>query len=666
MPSKAGRSDHPSPAPLPVAPPRTLAPTGRAVAMPGPPRRAPGQMSAQDVLQLQAVIGNRGVRQLLAPRAAARPAQSAVLPPPLKSGVESLSGLSMDDVRVHHGSAEPARLQAHAFTQGSEIHLGPGQEKHLPHEAWHVAQQKHGRVAVTTQFADRPGNDDPALEHEADVMGARALSAGSSGRESPTAGGGSSAPRQPVQRVKFNRGGLDRLASQATAEANIKAICKALNQACATVEATVLPRIIAIQAQIESASATALRTVPPEITKLFGDQHKLAGLRHMRAACELLVARKDQVVYLDSYAKREEKTACYAYGHDHDAQHTTVLGQTNLGVGAGGVITFTSTMATASANKAFVTIIHEHAHALGYKIDDLGYEHEVNMARLERLTPDLTPHNADSIAHGALALSGLKDATTDVNAAYVKRHARLAGELPAQDENKSGKKAAAVATPMQNLVAYVLESAMPFSLQTAWPKKEALAKKRKLDARYSLTGEDWVALAATVGIPIADATSLKERDWPDVLYAVTYRTAKIHQDVKGKHFSATEVDAGQIALFQWIRTILTRGVTKDPEVREEEETDEPVAFKPGKHIKTFSFGERFSVTVNTGTVAAVRDIATDGGLSESNVTEVVKAFSARQSYKSKQELTAILVAKVPSNKEQLAEEIVDYLAEMRE
>ncbi|HEX7842286.1 MAG TPA: DUF4157 domain-containing protein [Kofleriaceae bacterium] len=637
--------------------------------MPGPDRRTPGEMSAQDVLQLQAAIGNRAVSQLLAPRTAAQPTQGAGLPPQLKAGVESLSGLSMDDVRVHHGSAEPARLQAHAFTQGSEIHLGPGQEKHLPHEAWHVAQQKHGRVAVTTQFADRPGNDNPALEHEADVMGARALSAGVSARESPTADSGSSAQKQPVQRVKFSRQGLDKLAKQAEAEANIKAICRALNQACETVESTVLPRIIQIQARIESASATALRTVPPEIAKLFGDQHKLAGLRHMRAACELLVARKDQVVYLDSYAKREGKTACYAYGHNHDGQRTTVLGETNLGVGAGGVITFTSTMATASANKAFITIIHEHAHALGYNIVDLGYEYEVNMARLERLTPDLTPHNADSVAHGALALSGLKDATTDVNIAYEKRHSRLANELPAQDEKKAekkpDKKAAPVATPMQNLAAYVLKEAMPFPLQAAWPKKEALAKKQKMDARYSLTGADWVKLAATVDIQIADVTTLKPADWQHVLYQITDRTAAVHKAVQ--RFSAAEVDAGQLALFQWIRGILTRGVTKDPEVSEEEESEEsaePVKFKPGKTIKTFSFGEKFSVTVSPDTVAAVKDLATDGGLSEAVVTEVVEAFSAKKSYTSKQELTAILVAKLPSNKERVAEEIVEYLAEM--
>ena len=70
-------------------------------------------------------------------------------------------------------------MQAHAFAQGNQIHVAPGQEKHLPHEAWHVAQQKQGRVKPTTQMKGQiPVNDDKGLEHEADVMGAKALQKG--------------------------------------------------------------------------------------------------------------------------------------------------------------------------------------------------------------------------------------------------------------------------------------------------------------------------------------------------------------------------------------------------------------------------------------------------------------------------------------------------------
>jgi hypothetical protein len=88
--------------------------------------------------------------------------------------VESLSGVSLDSVKVHYNSAKPAQLNALAYAQGSDIHVGPGQEKHLPHEAWHVAQQSQGRVQPTMQTKGVAINDDSGLEHEADVMGAKA------------------------------------------------------------------------------------------------------------------------------------------------------------------------------------------------------------------------------------------------------------------------------------------------------------------------------------------------------------------------------------------------------------------------------------------------------------------------------------------------------------
>ncbi|MDO7883977.1 eCIS core domain-containing protein [Hymenobacter cheonanensis] len=96
------------------------------------------------------------------------------LPDKLKAGVESLSGHSLDDVKVHYNSAKPAQLQAHAYAQGPDIHLGPGQEKHLPHEAWHVVQQKQGRVRPTRQLKKTSINDSTSLESEATAMGAKA------------------------------------------------------------------------------------------------------------------------------------------------------------------------------------------------------------------------------------------------------------------------------------------------------------------------------------------------------------------------------------------------------------------------------------------------------------------------------------------------------------
>lgn len=98
------------------------------------------------------------------------------LPDHLKSGIENLSGYAMDDVKVHYNSDKPAQLQAHAYAQGTDIHLASGQEKHLPHEAWHVVQQKQGRVKATIQMKAKVNiNDDAGLEKEADVMGAKAI-----------------------------------------------------------------------------------------------------------------------------------------------------------------------------------------------------------------------------------------------------------------------------------------------------------------------------------------------------------------------------------------------------------------------------------------------------------------------------------------------------------
>ena len=98
------------------------------------------------------------------------------LPDGLKSGMESISGLSLDDVKVYRNSDKPAQLQAYAYAQGTNIHLGPGQEKHLPHELGHVVQQKQGVVKATTQLKGKVSiNDDEGLEKQADLLGNKAL-----------------------------------------------------------------------------------------------------------------------------------------------------------------------------------------------------------------------------------------------------------------------------------------------------------------------------------------------------------------------------------------------------------------------------------------------------------------------------------------------------------
>ncbi len=103
-----------------------------------------------------------------------RAATALALPTDLQAHAERLSGVSLHDVRVHYASPEPAPLQAFAFTRGPEIHLAPGQERHLAHETWHVVQQKQGRVRPTHNSAGVAINDDASLEREADLMGAQA------------------------------------------------------------------------------------------------------------------------------------------------------------------------------------------------------------------------------------------------------------------------------------------------------------------------------------------------------------------------------------------------------------------------------------------------------------------------------------------------------------
>lgn len=70
----------------------------------------------------------------------------AGLPDQLKSGVESLSGVSLDDVRVHYNSAKPAQLNTSASARGTDTHTPPSQQEHVHHEAWHV---------VTTRSPDK-------------------------------------------------------------------------------------------------------------------------------------------------------------------------------------------------------------------------------------------------------------------------------------------------------------------------------------------------------------------------------------------------------------------------------------------------------------------------------------------------------------------------------
>ncbi len=101
---------------------------------------------------------------------------------PVRSKMENSFGTSFGDVKIHQNSMQAKAVGALAYTQGNQIHFAPGQynpqslsgQALLGHELTHVVQQRAGRVPVPAQSKGAPINADPALEYEADVMGARA------------------------------------------------------------------------------------------------------------------------------------------------------------------------------------------------------------------------------------------------------------------------------------------------------------------------------------------------------------------------------------------------------------------------------------------------------------------------------------------------------------
>lgn len=90
------------------------------------------------------------------------------IPVQMKQDFERRSGLSFEDVRVHYNSEKPAQLGAYAYTQGTQVYVGPGQERHLRHELTHVVQQKQGLVTPTGMTGGLPVNNDPELERQAE------------------------------------------------------------------------------------------------------------------------------------------------------------------------------------------------------------------------------------------------------------------------------------------------------------------------------------------------------------------------------------------------------------------------------------------------------------------------------------------------------------------
>jgi hypothetical protein len=119
------------------------------------------------------------------------------LPQAVQAKMEQSFGADFSAVRVHQG-AQATAVGAQAYTQANDIHFAPGAyqpdsrqgQELLGHELTHVVQQRQGRVQASTQYKGVAINDDPALEREADQMGAQAAR-GESAALSGSAGGAS-------------------------------------------------------------------------------------------------------------------------------------------------------------------------------------------------------------------------------------------------------------------------------------------------------------------------------------------------------------------------------------------------------------------------------------------------------------------------------------------
>ena len=147
---------------------------------------APATLRPADILTLQRTVGNRVVQRMLHSanviqrteeidplKGHSLSRRSSGLPDNLKPGIESLSGMGMGAVRTHYNSARPD-VFAEAFAQRPDIHVGPYAEDLIPHEAWHVVQQRQGRIRfLQAKLAVGPANDH--YEREADRVAASVM-----------------------------------------------------------------------------------------------------------------------------------------------------------------------------------------------------------------------------------------------------------------------------------------------------------------------------------------------------------------------------------------------------------------------------------------------------------------------------------------------------------
>lgn len=130
------------------------------------------------------------------------------LPLSVRDKMEGSFGHSFSNVRVHEGP-EAEAVGAVAYTRGSDLHFQPGRydpfsaggQELLGHELTHVVQQRAGRVSLPQQqpMGAAPINADPALEAEADALGAKAAAGQAASVAGAAAGIQRRADDAPVQ-----------------------------------------------------------------------------------------------------------------------------------------------------------------------------------------------------------------------------------------------------------------------------------------------------------------------------------------------------------------------------------------------------------------------------------------------------------------------------------
>jgi Domain of unknown function (DUF4157) len=166
------------------------------------PQLGPGKVTR--VAELQATIQRRGQGEVRGGGAGPTVGSGEPLTDATRTKMEGSFGTSFADVRVHQGD-QAARVGAEAYAEGSNLHFAPGRyapgsaggDELIGHELTHVVQQRAGRVAAPAQHKGGV-NDDPALEAEADVMGARA--AAGERVSVPGAAGGAMGGASAIQR----------------------------------------------------------------------------------------------------------------------------------------------------------------------------------------------------------------------------------------------------------------------------------------------------------------------------------------------------------------------------------------------------------------------------------------------------------------------------------